>query len=199
MELHENYDAWAAMLAECFGEEAGTRAQMQGLAGTDTLLLRQCGGMLRAFDRIGGATAWGDCEGLALGCFWDDAARLNQCLQEELTALAQDIPPETLEAVQRNSAEITKAARPDWYLSALGTEAVYILQALAVRRDCRGTGIFRKLLTPILEAARQRGVPVVLQTFEAENVPKYEHLGFRLVGRSSSHTMGLTCYNMACP
>ena len=59
MELHENYDAWAAMLAECFGEEAGTRAQMQGLAGTDTLLLRQCGGMLRAFDRIGGATAWG--------------------------------------------------------------------------------------------------------------------------------------------
>ncbi len=199
MDLHENYDAWAAMLAECFGEEAGTRAQMQGLAGTDTLLLRQCGGMLRAYDRIGGVTAWGDHEGVALGCFWDQAAQLGQYLQEELATLAQGIPQETLEAVQRNSAEITEAARPDWYITALGREDVYVLQAIAVRRDRRGTGIFRKLLTPILEAARQRGVPVVLQTFEAENVPKYEHLGFRLVERSSSDTMGLTCYNMACP
>ena len=69
MELHENYDAWAAMLAESFGEDASVRAQMQGLERTDQLFLRQCGGMLRAYDRTGGVTAWGGREGVARGCF----------------------------------------------------------------------------------------------------------------------------------
>ena len=198
MEPREDYDAWAAMLAESFEEDAGIRAQMQGLRGTDALFLRQCVGMLRAFDRVGGVTAWGGREGVALGCFSADAAQLGQYLQEELASMALDIPPETLAAVQRNSAEIEKIARPDWYVSALGTESVYILQAIAVRRDRRGTGVFRRLLTPVLEKARQRGVPVVLQTFERENREKYEHMGFRLVEEIPSDAMPLTCYNMAC-
>ena len=45
------------MLAESFGEDASIRAQMQGLKGTDALFLRQCIGMLRVFDRVGGVTA----------------------------------------------------------------------------------------------------------------------------------------------
>lgn len=199
MELRENYDAWAAMLAESFGEDASIRVQMRDVERADALFLTQCRGMLRAYDRVGGVIAWGDCEGVALGAFSQDEARLGQYLQEELSSLAQTASPESLAAVQRNSASITAAARPDWYRSALGTQDVYTLQAIAVRRDRRGTGVFRHLMTPVLEAARQRRVPVVLQTFEPENRRKYEHMGFRTVEEIPVSAAGLICYNMVCP
>ena len=199
MDIQKHCDAWAAMLAESFGEDPSVRVQLQGVEGVDSLFLAQCRGMLRAYDRVGGVTAWGDCEGVALGCFSEDAVRLGQYLQEELASLFQTVPLESLAAVQQNSAAIGNAARPDWYISALKTEAVYILQAIAVRRDRRGTGVFRRLITPVLETARQRQVPVVLQTFETENQRKYEHMGFRTVEEIPISAVGLTCCNMAYP
>ena len=76
---------------------------------------------------------------------------------------------------------------------------VYVLQAIAVRRDCRGSGVFRALLTPILDAARQRETPVVLQTFKLDNLRKYEHMGFQLSKEVASDTIPLICYHMIHP
>ena len=165
-------DAWAAMLSESYGEDASIRMQFQGVADAASVLHLQCAGMLRAFDRIGGVITQGDCEGVALGYFSEDEESLNQALLEEQSALLRSVPPDTLAAIQKNAVEIAKIAQPDWYRSALGGRGVYVLQAIAVRRDCRGSGVFRALLTPILDAARQRETPVVLQTFKLDNLRK---------------------------
>ena len=162
-------DAWAAMLSESYGEDASIRMQFQGVADAASVLHLQCAGMLRAF------------------------------LLEEQSALLRSVPPDTLAAIQKNAVEIAKIAQPDWYRSALGGRGVYVLQAIAVRRDCRGSGVFRALLTPILDAARQRETPVVLQTFKLDNLRKYEHMGFQLSKEVASDTIPLICYHMIHP
>ena len=192
-------DAWAAMLSESYGEDASIRMQFRGVADAASVLHLQCAGMLRAFDQIGGVTTQGDCEGVALGYFSEDEESLNQALLEEQAALLRSVPPDTLAAIQKNAVEIAKIAQPDWYRSALGGRGVYVLQAIAVRRDCRGSGVFRALLTPILDAARQRETPVVLQTFKLDNLRKYEHMGFQLSKEVASDTIPLICYHMIHP
>lgn len=192
----DRQDAWAAMLAENFREDTGVRIQLQGVEGAMEVFTAQCRGMLRAFARVNGVNTLGDCEGVSLGYFTSDEEQLNQFLLEEQSALLQSVPAETLSAIQQNSAELVKIARPDWYTAVLGAGEVYILQAIAVRKDRRGTGVFRRLLTPTLDEARRRGTPVVLQTFEVDNLRRYEHMGFRLVEEVSAPTGGLTCYNM---
>jgi hypothetical protein len=65
-----------------------------------------------------------------------------------------------------------------------------------VRIALRGTGVFRKLLTPVLEKAGQRHAPVVLQTHKFEHVAKYKHFGFELMEKVESDKIDLACYNM---
>ena len=52
---------------------------------------------------------------------------------------------------------------------------------------------------PILDAARQRETPVVLQTFKLDNLRKYEHMGFQLSKEVASDTIPLICYHMIHP
>ena len=61
-------------------------------------------------------------------------------------------------------------AGPHWYLALLG-----------VSPRCQGQGIGYALLTPALQRADQEGLPCYLETFVSDNVPFYEHRGFRVV------------------
>jgi GNAT superfamily N-acetyltransferase len=63
--------------------------------------------------------------------------------------------------------------RPHWYLHLLG-----------VRPEMQGKGLSRAVLRPIFDAADRDRVPVYLETFPEWNVPIYERLGFKLLGRS---------------
>lgn len=59
---------------------------------------------------------------------------------------------------------------PHWYLALLG-----------VSPHCQRQGIGGALLTPILQRTDQEGLPSYLETFVSDNVPFYEHRGFRVV------------------
>ena len=69
--IHHTQDpahgAWAAMLAESYGEDPGVRLQFQGVADGQHILELQCRGMLRGFAAVDGVTLQGDLEGVALG------------------------------------------------------------------------------------------------------------------------------------
>lgn len=187
---------WAQMLAENYLEDPSIAIQFRGVQDGQALLAVQCAGMCRAFSRVGGVTTCDDLAGIALGYFTGDEERLMQALQEEQAELLRQFPMETLAAVQQNTAEVAKIAQPNWYERFLGQREVYILQAIAVRKDLRGTGIFRKVISPVLSEAERRGIPVVLQAFEPDNVRKYEHMGFQCMETVPSETLDLTCYNL---
>ena len=59
---------------------------------------------------------------------------------------------------------------PHWYVMVVGVEPA-----------ARGLGLGRQLLHPMLSRARDEGHPCYLETAQPDNVPFYEHLGFRVV------------------
>ena len=190
-------DRCGNLLAECFWEELGVKAQCRGISDGLTIFQKQCRGQTRAFFHLGGLTIFGDADGLAMGYFSAEETRLAEFLQEELGQLLATFPAQDLQAMQENSQAVLEIARPDWYRAHLApAQEVYVLQAVAVRKERRGTGVFRKLLTPLLEEAAGRNCPVVLQTFEQENAEKYQHMGFQLLEKIPSQTIPLTAYNL---
>jgi len=56
----------------------------------------------------------------------------------------------------------------------------YYVAQIAVAKEAKGTGIMRKMLTPIMEDCQKKGVDIVLETMTEANIPIYEHFGFEL-------------------
>lgn len=72
-----------------------------------------------------------------------------------------------------------------------------MLQVVAVASELKGTGAFRRLIDPVIAECDASGIPMVLQTHNPNNVPLYEHFGFKLVEKVDSKELELSCYNMA--
>ena len=190
-------DRCGNLLAECFWEEPGVKTQCRGIPDGFSIFQKQCRGQARAFFRLGGLEILGNIDGMTMGYFSAEESRLAELLQEELSQLLAMFPAQDLQAMQENSQAVLEIARPDWYRAHLDpAQEVYVLQAVAVQKERRGTGVFRKLLTPLLEGAAGRNCPVVLQTFEQENAEKYQHMGFQLLETVPSRTIPLTSYNL---
>lgn len=68
----------------------------------------------------------------------------------------------------------------DWIAEQLPPEPHWLLDHIAVRSDQRGKGIGRALIEVGLSGARSGMVPAFLETARPENVPIYEHIGFRV-------------------
>ena len=61
-------------------------------------------------------------------------------------------------------------SEPHWYVMVVGVEP-----------SARGRGLGRQLLQPTLRRSREAGCPCYLETAQPDDVPFYEHLGFRLL------------------
>jgi ribosomal protein S18 acetylase RimI-like enzyme len=59
---------------------------------------------------------------------------------------------------------------PHWYLEFIGVEPAL-----------KGTGYASKLLRPMLERIDKEGLPCYLETQNPENIPLYEHFGFKVM------------------
>ena len=190
-------DRCGNLLAECFWEEPGVKAQCRGIPDGLSIFQKQCRGQARAFFCLGRLEIFRDIDGVTMGYFSAEETRLAELLREELGQLLATFPARDLQAMQENSQAVLEIARPAWYRAHLDpAQEVYVLQAVAVRKERRGTGVFRKLLTPLMEEAAGRNCPVVLQTFERETAEKYQHMGFRLLETIPSQTLPLTAYNL---
>jgi ribosomal protein S18 acetylase RimI-like enzyme len=72
----------------------------------------------------------------------------------------------------------------------------YRLKIISIDKSLRGTGAFRKLITPAIEFADQEQIPMVLETHNPSNVGLYEHFGFELVKTISSPDTDVQQYCM---
>jgi hypothetical protein len=57
----------------------------------------------------------------------------------------------------------------------------YYIKVIAIAKSSRGKGDFRSLITPIINACKEKDIPIVLDTNTPENVPIYQHFGFELI------------------
>lgn len=72
----------------------------------------------------------------------------------------------------------------------------YRIKIISIDKSLRGTGAFRKLISPAIEFADQEQIPMVLETHNPSNVGLYEHFGFKLVKTISSPETNVQQYCM---
>ncbi|TVQ87466.1 MAG: GNAT family N-acetyltransferase [Bacteroidetes bacterium] len=72
----------------------------------------------------------------------------------------------------------------------------YRVKVISIDKSLRGTGAFRKLITPAIEYADQEQIPMVLETHNPSNVGLYEHFGFKLMKTISSPDTDVQQYCM---
>lgn len=87
-----------------------------------------------------------------------------------------------------------KIHNPKWYKK--HSKNAYYINWIAVDEECKGTGVFRKLITPIMERCKKKNMDIVLETFTKSNVPIYEHFGFELIETHTSEEVALSEYCM---
>ncbi len=72
----------------------------------------------------------------------------------------------------------------------------YHIKITAVDKSLRGTGAFRKLITPAIDYANKGQIPMALETHNKTNVAIYERFGFELVKTIQSSETPIEQYCM---
>jgi GNAT superfamily N-acetyltransferase len=72
----------------------------------------------------------------------------------------------------------------------------YRIKIIAIDKELRGTGAFRKLITPAIEYSDREKIPMVLETHNPSNVGLYAHFGFELVKTLKSEGTPIEQYCM---
>lgn len=89
--------------------------------------------------------------------------------------ILKEIPKEEVALLLKRSKQLAQIHKGTPWHRKYSRNAYYIAQ-LAVAREAKGTGVFHKLLMPVLERCEKEGKDVVLETFTEANVPIYKHL-----------------------
>lgn len=192
-------ETYGLLLADCFMDDPGVTMQFAGIRDKAGLFRKQCQCQLSAFDRLGGVTLLEDGQGIAMGYFTGEEEKMFQYASEEAASLLAYASQEDLMAIQEKAKiamETVKQDDQDWFRKFVGDREVYVIQAIAIHPDSRGTGAFRRLMTKTMERAEKRGLPVAVQTFREENVAKYVRMGFRMMETVTSSQVKLVCYNL---
>lgn len=83
----------------------------------------------------------------------------------------------------------------DWHHSFVQSR-YYRVKLIAIDREIRGTGAFRRLMTPTIRYCDEECIPMVLETHNHEHVGLYAHFLFRLVKTITSKNTEVRQYCM---
>lgn len=188
-----------SLMADRFAADPGIKAQTEGLKRGADIVKLQCCGQVRAFASAGFLTLLDGGPSFLIG-YRSDALPpeyLVEVLQDASRELLGALSADELMQLQEKVAPVAAISDEFWYARHFPNRAVYVLQVVAVASELKGTGAFRRLVSPVIAECDASGIPMVLQTHNPDNVPLYEHFGFKLVEKVDSQELELSCYNMA--
>jgi hypothetical protein len=193
-----NIETYANLMAETFKDDPCIRAQYEGIAGGLRIYQSFCRYQLEEFIKAGCVSTYGDGDGMTMGYFTSGPV-MEQLEKSAFGAAEHMMRTASMDAlikISNNSQVIVETTQPDWYRKYTGTKEVFILQLILVRGTMRGTDVFDKLITPILEKAKQRNAPVVHHTYDVALVERFERFGFRMMEKITSNKIDLSCYHL---
>jgi len=94
----------------------------------------------------------------------------------------------------KNMKEASKLMNLKWQKEFLLDQNYYHIQIIAIAKEERGKGIFRQLITPIIEDGNINKMPITLECANSDNVPIYQHFGFELVKTIINNNNSLVQY-----
>ena len=130
-------------------------------------------------------------------------------LTDDLAGAAVWLPPQEAERFAEIEAPTRDLIHPltddggarygsfwDWLGLHVPDEPCWFLDIVAVDATARGQGYGRRLIEHGLVRAHTEGLPAFLETGRPDNVPMYEHLGFRVIERADAPAGGPTVWFM---
>ena len=103
------------------------------------------------------------------------------------------LPFKDIKQIMSNNRKMSKVLCFRWHREFV-KDRYYRLKVIAIDRSLRGSGAFRKLITPVIEYADSEGIPIVLETHNRDNVGLYQHFGFELVKTITSNETEIRQY-----
>ncbi|HSL88901.1 MAG TPA: GNAT family N-acetyltransferase [Ignavibacteriaceae bacterium] len=100
-----------------------------------------------------------------------------------------------LKKIFSNNKKAQKILSFNWYKKFI-TGRHYRVKVIAIDKEMRGSGAFRRLITPAIEFCDNERIPMVLETHNYNNVGLYEHFGFELVKTITSPETEIKQYCM---
>jgi len=188
---------YTELMASGFIKDPGVMAQVNGLERAKMLFALSCEGQILAFDQRNLLQVVENGKGLLIGYSSDTLTQeqLLEVYQQASSRLIEAATEAELSFIQDKGIKVNAVTNHSWYTK-YTDEEVYHLLVIVVDESLKGTGAFRKLLMPIIKQCDEKGLPIVLQTHNPQNVPIYEHFGFRIMESNSSEEIELTCYCM---
>ena len=185
MENNQNHiiQAVAAVMTDSFKQDPGSMAMMEGIKDPEKLFMAHT--LLHsthAFQTKSLRILDDDPRAFLIGY---DSIHENKFLERKLylKIIMKTIACLGLKNIKRmmnNMQKVGKVLNLNWHKEHVNGRH-YRLKVIAVDKALRGSGAFRRLITPVLEYAGKNQIPVVLETHNPSNVGLYEHFGFTLV------------------
>lgn len=191
-------ESCAKLMVKRFRNDPLVTIQTKDIQHPEELLYWSFLGQIEAYNEIDAVTLYKNGKGFLVGYSTERVTeeKLMSALQNAAKYLLKKATPEELTHLSKYAIEANELNDEGWYKRYWQGE-VYNLQIITLDDDVKGTGAFRELLTPILKSCEEKGIPVVAQTNNPDNVPLYEHFGFKVIEKRSSETLPLTCYSIA--
>ena len=169
----------------------------EGLSNPKELISRSTEASLQLFVSKGDIYVYDDngIKGVLVGIPAKKFSTINMLLNSLSSyRLLNGISKEDTKLLKEKSKLQSKIHDPKWYKKY--SKNAYYINWIAVNAKCKGTGIFRKLISPIIDTCEKNHMDVVLETFTKSNVPIYEHFGFEKVETHTSEEIALSEYCM---
>jgi len=191
----------ARIMAESFAADPLVQAVFAGVAGRDELLAAHAllhthhaarSGSLQLLD--------GDPRAFLIGHHSSQASALADALLNVRVAActARRLGLRDLHRVVLNQLSVRDVQSFTWHREFVAGPH-YRAKIIAIDASLRGTGAFRRLVTPALARCDAARLPAVLETHNDVNLPIYERFGFRLVRTLSSPRTPVRQYCMVRP
>ena len=180
-----------------FMEDPGVIYQVKDLDRAELLIEAQFEGQIQAFMEVNALQVIEGGKGMLFGYSTKELPeeQLMDVMQQSSLKLMEVMTATELQVIQDRAIKQAQIIPQNWHLR-YSSGDVYHLLVIATDESTKGTGVFRKLITPVLEKCAANQEPIVLETFNPDNLPIYEHFGFQLMETHASDEMGLTCYCM---
>ena len=169
----------------------------EGLSKPKELLLKMNKASLYLFFNKGDVYIYGDdkIKGVFVGIPTKKYTLFNILLSSLKTLeVYKDISRQDVDVIKEKNKIQEKIHDLKWYKK-YSKNSYYLFQVV-VAKEYKGTGVFRKLISPILEECEKKNMDIVLETNTKSNIPIYEHFGFELVETKTSNETTLEEYCM---
>ncbi|TCO08474.1 hypothetical protein EV194_105284 [Natronoflexus pectinivorans] len=194
----ETLDAMAGYLANSFLEDPMNKAQMEGISKKEKLMRANARIAIKHASNID-ALYLLDNDPRAIMVAYDtiNNSKIRDAWTNIKTIVATFTSVNLKELVKliKNMKVLVKVLDFKWPQEFVKGRH-YRMKIISIDESLRGTGAFRRLITPAIEYSDREQIPMVLETHNPSNVGLYEHFGFKLVKTISSPKTPIQQYCM---